>query len=509
VAIKIVAINSMKKEPSLNIHVLFCLFIFLFMFSSNLLASINESLINSDWVYFSLWKLEANGLIDDMFISTRPYEREEIAKTISNLTKKIKEGKISPNPYELKLIKKLESEFFIKPKLLNIRILAEAERKADTKSSLSFWGAVNIQPTDYLTLYEEVDIERGREVKGTEGITASQRLNIWKWDYTADFQKAYLRLHNEKFSALLGRQTLFWGPGYDGSLVISDNSPPFDMIMLQGRIWNVKFTSFSAMLDKMWNEHDNPPYRYLANRFISGHRLDWLVNKKLELGLSEILLYAGEAQYMDLQYLNPILPYYANQYNSSLDDNSLVSIDAIYKPVKKIKIYMQFLVDDFSYADNDPNALGYIFGINLSDPFSIKQMDFRAEYARIGSWTYTHLEPENQYTHYGWVIGHHLGPDADQILFEICRMLDIDSRLKVIYAFKRDGSQTVADRYRGEDYKKMKFPSGDVKNEHKLGFGFMRESLNGLQINLSFQHIFAGKSSENELAFKLGFLLIN
>ncbi|MGB9598001.1 MAG: capsule assembly Wzi family protein, partial [Candidatus Poribacteria bacterium] len=245
-------------------------FVLFFLISGICPAKINEPLINSDWVYFALWKLDANELIDDIFISTRPYEREEIAKVISNLIEKIDEGKISPNLDELKLIRKLEKEFVHIPKLTQARLITSAEKMGDSKSSISFWGTINIQPTDYLTLYEEVDVQRGREIKGKEGTTASQRINTWKWNYTADFQKAYVRFHNNRFSALLGRQTLFWGPSKNGSLVLSDNSPSFDMLMLQSKIWNIKFTSFSAVLDKMWNEHGDPPYRYLANRFLSG-----------------------------------------------------------------------------------------------------------------------------------------------------------------------------------------------------------------------------------------------
>jgi len=466
-------------------------------------ASINEPLINNEWVYSTLWKLEANGIINSMHISTRPYGREEIANIISDIKADIEKGTIKPKPYELKLIKKLEDEFLSKPDKLQMRLKTTAELGAI--KSLSFWGSARYQPTDYLTLYEEVDVRRGRDIKGTEGTTASQHLNKWKFDYTADFQKAYLRFHHKNLSGLLGRQTLFWGPCYDGSLIISDNSPSFDMIMVQGDFWHLKFTSFSAMLDKMWGEHSE--YRFLANRYLAGHRIDWLVNNKIELGLSEVVLYAGEAQYMELQYINPILPYYANQYNSNLDNNSLVCIDIAFKPVKGYKTYVQFIVDDFAYAGNDPNALGYIVGLYISDPFGISKTDLRTEYTRIDSWTYTHLEPENQYTHYGWVIGDHLGPDADQMLIELCRMLNADGRIKLIYAFKREGSRTIADRYRGEDYKKIKFPSGKVERQHRLGFSFLWETLDGLQIDLSLQHsLNSDKSSENELSFKLGYL---
>jgi hypothetical protein len=376
-----------------------------------------------------------------------------------------------------------------------------------SKPAVSLWGAALYQPTDNIALYEEVDVQRGKEVIGKEGKTASMRLKTWKYDYTADFQRAFVRFHSGRFEALLGRQTLFWGPGYDGSLIISDNSPPFDMILFGEKFGPVKFVSFSATLDRMWNEHGNPPYRYLANRYLAGHRIDWTINNKLEAGLSEVILYGGEAQYMELYYINPILPYYANQFNSSLDDNSLVSFDISVKPMKGYKTYFQFLVDDFSYTDNEPNALGYIVGIYASDPFGIQQIDLRAEYTRIDSWTYTHLESENQYTHYGWVIGHYLGPDADQIFVELCRMVNVDSRVKLSYAFNREGSRTVADRYRNEDYKRMKFPSGKVETKHTLGLRFLWESLNGLQMNASFKFFNNDDSIENEIRFSLGYLL--
>ena len=467
-------------------------------------ADVNEPLINSEWVYYSLWKLDANGLLPTFFSNMRPYNREEIAHLISELKTKIDNGTIKPKPYELKLINKMANEFVDESRL---KMRGSIFTGKYEKPSVNLWGSAFYQPTDYIELYEEVDIQRGREVIGSEGKSASMRLNPWKFDYTADFQRAFVRFHSRMFEALLGRQTLFWGPGYDGSLIISDNSPPLDMILLGGKFGPLKFVSFSAPLDKMWNEHGDPPYRYLANRYLAGHRIDWIVNSKLEAGLSEVILYGGEAEYMELYYLNPILPYYANQYNSDLDDNSLVSFDISLKPKKGYKTYFQFIVDDFNYESYDPNALGYIFGIYASDPFGIQKTDLRAEYTRVDSWTYTHLEAENQYTHYGWVIGHHLGPDADQILVELCRMLNVDSRIKISYAFNREGSRTVADRYRGEDYKKMDFPSGEVEIRHTIGLKFLWESLRGIQAEASFKSCFRGNDSiENEIRAGIGYL---
>jgi hypothetical protein len=54
----------------------------------------------------------------------------------------------------------------------------------------------------------------------------------------------------------------------------------------------------------------------------------------------------------------------------------------------------------------------------------------------------------------------------------------------------------------------MKFPSGEVKQQHRLGLQFLWESSDDLQIDLLIQRSFnRNEPSENELKFKLGYLL--
>jgi hypothetical protein len=512
-------------------------------------------------VHFALWKLEANGLTGPIFASSRPFKREEIARIVADMRKRIEDGRLNPRPHELELIEKLEAEFAgdLKPEGLEARglLAGEADYHNEWNSpSASFWGAASFHPTRNVTLYEEVDIGKDREVVGEEGKTASKRTNTWRWGYTADFRRAYVRLsfsssslqippnpplskggtsgwpllkrgtelsalevkrgtsqrskpfQGYQLEVLLGREPLFWGPAHGGSLILSGNSPAFDMLLLQAKFGPIKAIAFSAMLDKMWHEE---PRRYLASRYLSGHRVDWIVSDRIELGLSELILYGGEARDMELQYINPLLPYYANQWNSDLDDNVLVSADFAVRPVNRLKIYGQFLVDDYNYTDHDPHALGYIAGLYLSDSLGSPGTDFRAEYTRIDTWTYTHLEQENQFTHFGWVIGHHLGPDAEQVFIELSQMINVDVRLKLNYAFERQGSRTVADRFRGEDYKRMKFPSGEVERQHRIGLQFLWEPVRGPQVNVSWQRVFTRNryitASRSESSITAGFLL--
>lgn len=465
------------------------------------LTGADVPLTKGDWVHFALWKLDANGLTGPIFLSSRPYGRKEIAEIITGIRLAIKNGRIRPRSHELRLIEKMEEEFSgeIESEGVDFRILPDFEAdysysgslyKLNTpnKLSLSLWGAVSYHPTPNVTFYEEVDIGRYREVLGSEGKTASQYLDQWKWDYTADFRRAYVQYQGKHFDVLLGRDFLYWGPGYSGSLIISDNSPAFDMILLNGKFGPVRATAFTAMLDKMWNDRREPDYyRYLANRYLSGHRIDWLVNERLELGLSEVVLFGGEARNLEIKWINPLIPYYATQWNTGEDNNILVSADFVIKPISKLSLYGQFLVDDFNYVDTNPNSLGYIGGFYISDPLGLSGTDLRAEYTRIDTWTYTHRVPENQYTHFGWIIGNPLGPDADQILLELSQMLGMDFRLKLMYTFVREGSNTVVDRFRGENYKQMDFPSEAVEHRRILGLQLSWERVKTVQMNILWQ----------------------
>ena len=471
-------------------------------------------LTNGEWVNFALWKLEANGLTGPVFISSRPYERQEIAQIIARVKKRIEDGSLNPTPLELGLINKLETEFAgdLNPQGLEVRELLAGEVDYQDewgKASASLWGAASFHPATWVTLYEEIDVKRGREIVGEEGRTASRRMNPWRWDYTADFRRAYISLHPERFQALLGRQSLFWGPAYGGSLILSDNSPTFDMLLLEAKFGPVEAAAFSAVLDNKWSQRGNPPYRYLAYRYLSGHRVHWIVNDRVQLGLCELVLYGGEVRDMELQYMNPLLPYYASQWNEDQDDNVLVSADFSVKPVDKLRIYGQFLVDDFQYSGSRPHALGYTGGFYLSDPLRLSGTDLRSEYSRISTFTYTHRLAENQFTHYGWIMGHHLGPDADQLLVELSRMINLDIRLKLRYTYERQGSHTVVDRYVDEDFEHIDFPSGTVERRHNIRLQFLWEPARGPQVDIScggvFIHSQGNITREGELSVTAGF----
>jgi len=148
-----------------------------------------------------------------------------------------------------------------------------------------------------------------------------------------------------------------------------------------------------------------------------------------------------------------------------------------------VRIYGEGLIDDFQYVNHDPNAIGLLAGFYISNLLKSPNLGIRAEYAKINRWAYTHLVTENQYTHFGSIIGHWLGPDADDLYLELSHFLNVDTYIQLNYEFQRKGEATVEDRYRGGDYKQIKFPSGIVERKHKIGIQVTYEPISGWQLD--------------------------
>lgn len=314
------------------------------------------------------------------------------------------------------------------------------------------------------TLYQEWDIlsASGLYEPVAGGETASQRLRPWNPNglfgeegYVADFRRTFLRLSLGGVAVVLGRQVFRWGPGSTGTLLLSDASPPLDGVSVSGLFGRVWGTAVFAALNPIW--HDDGIRRYLARRYFAAHRLDWAVSRQLEIGVMDAVLYGGDARPIEWHYLNPLLPFYASQFNASVetnpdfqDDNVLIGFDARWRPSRGWSFYGEVLFDDFRYdpSSNDPHALAYLVGVHRTG--IAERGEVGLEYVRIGRYTYTHLVPEQQYTHFGASIGYPTGNDADCFLLRGAWWWTPRVRLGIEYRQTRKGDSGVGDRFRGE-----------------------------------------------------------
>lgn len=485
----------------------------------------NVTLHFDHWVDFALEKLETDGVTGGFNRHTRPRTRWEVANAIRQADNRIATGRVEPTQIHVHLLDKLKREFE-----RELSILSGAERdhqlrmrgtaqlrtpKSDSKISPAYEGAFYYDVGRRITLYQEFEVGNFPEKYPIETRPASKRINAWQGGYTADFKRVYLRFPVSKFDVTIGRDQIFWGTGFRGAVGISDNSPPLDLILLTGQFGRVKGSAFTAQLDRIWHNQDGPDRRYLANRYLAGHRLDWQVNDRIEVGVSELILYGGNARHLEWQYLNPILPYYASQYNADTDDNVMFLFEGAIRPIDGVRLYGEWLIDDFQYAEtNDPNAVAWLAGVEWNRLPASKKLSVRAEYARVNRWAYTHLVQENQFTHFGSIIGHRIGTDADTFYLEGGYLINADAFFALFYEFERQGEAGVEDRFRNEDSKTISFPSGVVERRDSAGFRLVYEPIRSWQLDIAYQHVITRnkghqsgvRKQSDELAFQLRYL---
>ncbi len=220
----------------------------------------------------------------------------------------------------------------------------------------------------------------------------------------------------------IGKDTVSWGPGYNGVIGLAGVNPTFDIIKLPINIWKVKFTNIIGFLrDDLAKEYKSD----ITRKYLSAHRLEIQPFSGVCIGWQEVYIYPE----FHPQLLNPIMPYQmAEDYLGEVGNNTMEGdIDLCLLP--NTRIYLSFFLDDFhpneslfSYGANRWAALAGIF---IVDPFRINNTDFRFEYARVEPWTYTHKgiiqtpPVPLSYKHFDTPLGHWIGPNADNMFFEL------------------------------------------------------------------------------------------
>ena len=476
------------------------------------------------WVTDALAKLETDGITGGFHRQTAPLSRAEVAQIIRQAEARIREGRVVPSEIDRKLLEKLKRAFHkelagSEDRRIDFfpQLRATEEKIAPALEAAFHWtaGQLKQRKAPRLTLYSEFEAQNF-ESRPLDGKTAGQRLERWRGDYTMDFKRSYLQVHSTHLNLLVGRDWLFWGASRYKTVGISDNSPAFDQVRLTGTFGKrLKATAFTTQLDSTW--YDDGTKRYLAKRYMSGHRLDYQYNDRVEIGVAEWVLYGGDAQTLEWKYANPFTFYYALQYNAKADDNVMFAFDAAIRPVDGVRLYGEWVIDDIQYESDsdDPHAVAWLLGVTWYPQHLDRRLGLHSEYTCVNRWAYTHLVPDNQFTHFGYAIGHPISNDSDTLRFSASYQWTVSAVAEVHAALTRHGEGTIADRFYGEDYESLPFPTGVVARTTEIGGQFSYRPLDAWNIFFSYawQHTQNSEHHQREthqghkLTFQFGYLL--
>lgn len=448
-------------------NVFFLVFFISFFLVYVLDAQVSESLPLDNWAYDALDYFHARGYFENLHYNTKPFTRVEIALGFKELIRRIKEGKIRLSSYDNFLVHRLKQEFVCEmdfekndvPNYARVEVnpiiigstVANPTEKARWIQKLG----LSLQMGEHIAIHNRFEMD-------TDGLHDSNYRGFKEWKNLAvDMMIANVVVQFSAFKILFGREEQAWGPGRFGGLILSGNAPSLDMVLIGVDFWRFRFTGFHAFLNRIEVSEDQ-----FANRYLGGGRLDFRVNSKLELGVSQSIVYGGVGLTIQPYYVNPFLPYYWADplLEEGNWNNNLLSFDFSWVIKRGIKIYGEYLTDDYVYEySENPNKIAYLLGFYWASPFGIDGLMVGTEYARIMNWVYTHSHDECRYRFYDGIIGHPLGPDADNFSLESKYYLGSNFHVSVLYGYTRHGEHNISSPYGSYGYRHEKFPTGIVE----------------------------------------------
>ena len=191
-------------------------------------------------------------------------------------------------------------------------------------------------------------------------------------------------------------------------------------------------------------------------------------------------------------------------------DNAAMGMDFRLYVHRAHSLYGELLIDDISTTklgtDWYGNKLAWQIGTFLTEPFGLSDADSRIEYTRIKQWVYTHRYTINSYTHYGDVLGHPLGPNSDEIFFELRKRFSRRFHTSLSFIKRRHGTLggDPLTGFKDSDSKKARFLDGDLKKTTRVGIGLSYELMWELFVKCGYQYEELNGDGVNIFLFSIG-----
>lgn len=477
-----------------------CFIIFLVSFVVTPVAwSQSQNLPVDHWAYVFLQRLETRGLYISEDFDTRPYSREAITEIILQINEKVQSDANLLSKVEWGLFEQLKGEFHealnnstrqIEVReaenephiyswrnkdivvhfdgLLGQQLKFETRRKVDPAipKSVSSWGLrfrANLKQSLAIFAEGRSFILGGADTLANTVFNPSLGLPVTRKALvdvtTTDNATGYIVLRLPWLDLEVGRDLVEWGPGFRGSLILSRNANYYDLVKFTFRYERFKFEHIHAFLNAD------------RSKYLAGHRLEIRPFENFQFALNETVVYGDRS--VEFLYFNPFTPIIVAERHLGDQDNNMVSVDAtLFLRKYRMQLYGEILFDDFSLAKDVFNSFGnkwgVLFGAYWVNPFGLADSDFHFEFVRLQPFVYSHKFSRNTYSNYNNSLGHWLGPDADDLYFELARHLHRNLRLGISWEQRRRGQNDLNQGTPPED-RKAGFLKGTVERVRSLG----------------------------------------
>jgi hypothetical protein len=277
--------------------------------------------------------------------------------------------------------------------------------------------------TENQILYPEYVRAYGRQYKANpyEGFTKISEADSSK--YLADFfsARAYITFQALKsVQVQFGHDKNFIGSGIR-SMILSDFSAPYLHLKITTNIGRLQYMNLFAQLVNKQVLTAVDGTEQLPPKYFSLHHLSLNVNKNLNIGLFETVIFGKRPIGFDINYLNPVIFLRFAEGHLGSVDNAMVGMDFKYNFKRHYSLYGQLTLDEFNikYFKQDgwwAKKYAAQIGGRYIDAMGIKNLDFQAEFNVARPYMYTHNSTYSNYVHYNLPLAHPLGANFKEFL---------------------------------------------------------------------------------------------
>ena len=450
------------------------------------------------WAYDAIERLIGLGVIDHALIGAKPFTRLQAAQYVARAIERVRADQVELDGREVvaePLLERLLGEF--RPEL--IRLGTIRARPEDKTGSLRF-GARVTSEVDASSIGGGQTI-RFRENRGGEyfangvqnqtDVRAWAELNEWAavmvqpkfisnrhllgLGATNNSDNFYMREFSLKLSyaniALeAGRGTQWWGPGYHGSLLLTDHAFPMDMIKLGTErpfqlpgflsgLGDWKVNAFLAQLERN---------RDFSRARVFGLRISYLPTSWLEFGLTRLTQFGGRGR--DQSFPETVVDTYIHPANQGADKDvneqgmadfrlRLPSVPYLIPFPAGLQVYGEIGTEDKWSQLPIPSRAAFLGGIYIPQVFQGDTLDLRIEYAdtdygrqrhpELGGVWYNNGTYTSGMRYRGLPLGHSMGTDATDFFVRTTRYLTETVQLGANFNIQeRDRGQPVHEKKR-------------------------------------------------------------
>ena len=389
----------------------------------------------NSYVYDYLEKLDGLGYLNAMPTGTKPYTRLQAATYIRQIS--INMDTSSAPQYARQMLRELTKDF--NQELSTLTQNTQASKISLKEISLGeYYYSGDVLPNKHTkSYYQPLHInDNGNQYANHANEVMSLRYegnlnNDFALSFTPQIiyndtgtnystQSAYLKTHINNLSVQIGKESMWWGQGYRGSLLLTNNAAPQTSIKL-ANLEPMKFNGFLSFLGQT-----NTTFFYSvleSNRTdinypsFTGIRADFTPTNNFTFAVAGTSMVGGQDHMLSSHdYLDFLTG--TNADSSGSDNwNSIAGADFRWRLPKLngLQIYGELYGEDQSHILEVipfPSKTAELIGLYFPHLTSNGNWDLHLECARTSSSWYNHWTYTDGYTYKGNIMGDAMGNNA-------------------------------------------------------------------------------------------------